>query len=125
MESNIKSLIAKHGKDKVRALIKLRPLNVYMGLIALTSSSDPEVPVLCEVDEKRYEVEEGYKIGWKPIAPFAPGKIKNYLHDVPGFASETFYQSDFDSIVKQGHIKLFLEVGNDEEQTGTSPASND
>lgn len=111
MGSDIKTLIQKHGKNKVRAIINLRPLNVYCGLIAVTSSSDPEVPILCEVDEKRYEVEEGYKIGWKPIAPFAPKGIKNYLHDVPGFASETFYQSDFDSLVKQGSIKVFVEVG--------------
>ena len=47
MNSNIKSLIQKHGKGKVRALIPLRPLNVYCVLIAVTSSSDPEVPVLC------------------------------------------------------------------------------
>jgi hypothetical protein len=113
MESNIKSMIAKHGKDKVRALINLRPLNVYCGLVAVTSSSDPEVPVLCEVDESEYEVDEGYKITWKPIAPFAPRKINNYIHDIPGFASATFYQSDFDSIVKDGNIKLFVEVDMD------------
>lgn len=111
MDSDIKTLIQKHGKDKVRALIPLRPLNVYCGLIAVTSSSDPEVPILCEVDEKRYEVEEGYKIGWKPIIPFAPRDIKNLFHDVPGFASKTFYQGDFDSIVKDGRIKLFVEIG--------------
>lgn len=108
--SNITDLIAKHGKDKIRALIPLRPLQVYCGLIAITSSSDPQVPILCEVDEKRYKVEENYKIGWKPIAFFAPRKIKNYLHDMPGFASESFYVGDFDSLVKEGHIKLFVEV---------------
>jgi hypothetical protein len=110
MDSNIKSLIAKHGKDKVRALIPLRPLNVYFGLIALTSSGDSEVPVLCEVDEKRYEVEEGHKIGWKPIAPYGP-KPEMKMVSCNGFASETFYQSDFDSLVKQGTVKLFVEVG--------------
>lgn len=113
MESNIKSLVEKHGKDKVRALINLRPLNVYMGLIAITSSSDPEVPILCEIDEQRYTVEEGYKIGWKPIEPFSPKKkpgLKNMVHSCNGFASETFYQSDFDSMVKDGRIKLYIEV---------------
>lgn len=110
LTSNIKSLIAKHGKDKVRALIPLRPLNVYFGFIALTSLSDHEVPIICEIDESRYTVEEGYKIGWKPIAPFAPAKLKNYLHDVPGFASESYYQSDFDSLVNEGRIKLFVEI---------------
>lgn len=76
LDSHIKSIITKHGKDKVRALIELRPINVYMGLIAITSSSDPAIPILCEIDESMYKVEEGYKIRWKPIAPFAPGGIK-------------------------------------------------
>lgn len=107
---NIKDLIAQHGKDKVRALIPLRPLHVYCGLIAITSSDDPHVPIICEVDEKRYKVEEGYKIGWKPVQPFAPQKVKNLMHDMPGFASETFYQSDFESMVKDGQIKVYVEV---------------
>jgi hypothetical protein len=107
--NNIKGLIQKHGKEKVRALIKLRPLNVYMGLIAVTSSSDPEVPILCEVDEKRYKVEEGYKIGWKPIEPFGP-KPEMKMVSCNGFASETFYQGDFDSMVKDGQIKVYVEA---------------
>jgi hypothetical protein len=108
---DIQEIVKKHGKDKIRALIPLRPLNVYFGLIALTSSSDPQVPILCEIDESRYKVEEGYKIGWKPMAPFAPtDKNITKVHETPGFASETYYQSDFDSIVQSGHIKLYLEL---------------
>lgn len=107
---DIREVIKTHGKSKVRALIPLRPLQVYCGLIAITSSSDPEVPILCELDESRYKVEENYKIGWKPIAPFAPQKLKNFLHDTPGFASETFYIMDFNSNVQRGTFKVLVEV---------------
>lgn len=110
LDTHIKSLVSKHGKDKIRALIPLKPLHVYGGLIAITSSIDPDIPVLCEIDESRYKVEEGYKIGWKPTKPFAPTKVKSLFHDVPGVETKTFYQSDFDSIVKQGDIKLFVEI---------------
>lgn len=111
MESNIKSLVQKHGVSKVRALIKCRPLQICMGLIAFTSSSDKEVPILCEITEERYKVEDGYKIGWKPIAEYAPQKREGFkMMDTNGFASETFYQSDFDGNVERGQIKLFIEV---------------
>lgn len=106
----IREVIQKHGKDKVRALIDLRPLHVYMGMIAITSSNDPAVPVLCEVDEKRYKVEEGYKIGWKPIDPYGQQKQGVALHNINGFASDSFYQSDFNSLVRSGHIKVYIEA---------------
>jgi len=109
LKTNIKALIKKHGKEKVRALIKLQPLNVYMGMIACTSSSDPAFPILCEVDETEYKVEEGYKIGWKPIEPFAPTPEAKMV-SCNGFASETYYQSDFDSLVQEGRIKIYVEV---------------
>lgn len=108
--SKIKDLIMKHGKDKIRALIPLRPLHVYGGLIPITSSSDPMIPTMCEVDEKRYKVEDNYKVGWKPLAPFAPTRPKSLLHDIVGLASESFYVSDFDTLVKDGHIKMYVEI---------------
>lgn len=111
LNSNIKSLVQKHGISKVRALIKCRPLNICMGLIPFTSSSDKEVHILCEITEERYKVDEGYKIGWKPIAEYAPQKRdKIKMMDKNGFGSETFYQSDFDGIVERGDIKLFIEA---------------
>ena len=112
LDSNIKSLVQKHGKDKVRALIRCKPLQVYMGLIAVTSSSDPDMPILCEITEDRYKVEEGYKIGWKPIADYAPQPRNGLpkMMEYNGFASKTFYQSDFDSIVRRGDIKLYIEA---------------
>jgi hypothetical protein len=111
MNSNIKSLVQKHGVSKVKALIKCRPLNLCMGMIAFTSSSDKEMPILCEITERRYTVDEGYKIGWCPIAEYAPQKRDGFkLMEQNGFASEIFYQSDFDSLVESGQIKLFIEA---------------
>lgn len=107
---NICETIKDHGKDKVRAVIELRPLHVYCGMIALTSSNDTAIPVLCEVDEKRYKVDDGYKIGWKPIAPYGPQDQGLALHKINGFASETFYQSDFNSLVNDGRIKVYIEA---------------
>jgi hypothetical protein len=98
LNSDIKALIAKHGKEKVRALIDLRPVRTIL-FISYTTSSDPTIPVLCEVDETRYEVDEGYKIGWKPITGYDAV-----------FSKETFYQSDFDRMVKDGRIKLYVEA---------------
>lgn len=109
MDSNIQALVLTHGKDKVRALIQLRPLKVYMGLIAITSSSDSKVPVLCEIDETRYKGDEGYKIGWKPIHPYGH-KPEIKMVSCNGFATESFYQSDFDDMVKDGSIKVYVEA---------------
>ena len=44
----------------------------------------------CEIVEDRYSVDDGYKVTLKPID-------KN-------FASEDFYQEDFVSLMKSGHI---------------------
>jgi hypothetical protein len=107
---DIKALIEKHGKDKIRALIPSRPVNVYCGLIAITSSRDPAFPILCEIDEKRYKVEDGYKIGWKPIAEYASKKATNLLCDVVGFQSHTMYQNDFNSTVEHGGIQVFVKA---------------
>jgi hypothetical protein len=104
--TDIKELVNLHGKEKIRALIKLRPLNVYMGIIALNSSSDPEFPILCEIDETSYKVEKGYKIKWTPIDEFSP-KLNNIRDRI--YSCETFYQSDFNSLVNRGDIKLYIE----------------
>jgi hypothetical protein len=107
--STIKNTIMKHGANKVRALIPLRPLHTYLGLISVTTSSDPKLPVLCEVDESRYEVADDYKITWKPIKEYAPVREAK-MHTANGFSSETFYQTDFDSLVKRGSIKVYVEA---------------
>jgi hypothetical protein len=77
LDTEIKAFIAKHGKDKVMARIPRYEDTIFY----------------CVVDEERYKVEEGYKIGWKTK---------------DGTFSRSFYQSDFDALVKDGHIRLFV-----------------
>jgi hypothetical protein len=96
--STIKETIEKHGIAKVRALIPLHALR-HLLFIHYTSSTDPYVPVLCEVTEEQYKVAENYKIGWKPIGDFALA-----------FPKETYYQGDFDGMVRDGRIKVYVEV---------------
>jgi hypothetical protein len=98
LNSDIRTLVLQHGKNKVRALIPLRPLRTLF-FISYTSSSDPTLPVLCEVDEFRYDVNEGYKIEWKPISDYEKA-----------FAKESYYQTDFDLLVKRGTVKVYVEA---------------
>jgi hypothetical protein len=107
---NIQELVKNHGIDKIRALIPSRPLHVYAGMIAITSSSDNTVPILCKIDETNYKVDEGFKIGWVPIDDYAPKNPKNLFHDIVGFETHTFYQNDFESIVNSGQIKVYIEA---------------
>ena len=76
LDTDIKAFIAKHGKEKVLARIPRSEDCIFY----------------CKVDESRYKVEEGYKIGWKTV---------------DGAFARSFYQSDFDSMVVDGTIKLF------------------
>lgn len=83
--------VKKHGIHNIHFKMKSRPINVIMG-IGFTSSSDPEIEVMCEISEKEYSLEEGYKVTLQPFAPI--------------FARENFYQSDLISLIRQGSIKM-------------------
>lgn len=93
----IRGLILKYGKERLRALIDLSPLRTLAGIV-FTTSSDGKLPVLCELDESRYHLKENYKIGWKPI--------KEYV----GFAQESYYIADFDMLVADGTIKVYVQA---------------
>lgn len=95
--------ILEHGVENVYFIAKTQPLNRVLG-ISYTSSSDPEVEMLCKINTDRYKVEEGYKLTLQPI--------------YDGFATEHYYVSDLESIIKRGHIKLLIQqpVENDEKQ---------
>lgn len=89
LESYIKHVCRKHGTNKVKALIVIR-----------------ENALMCEIDESQYKVEEGYKIGWKPVAFYAQNKGKICV----SLCDKTFYQGDFDTMVENGDIKLYIEA---------------
>lgn len=70
--------------------ILMHPLHDVFGLISYTCSNDPEKWVECEVIEDRYKVEDGYKITLRALED--------------GYGSKTFYQCDFNSLIKNRHI---------------------
>ena len=71
--------------------VKMQPINImsFIGW-AYTSSLDNEKWVECEIVEDRYKVETGYKVTLQPINP--------------GYGREHYYQTDFDSLLKEGCI---------------------
>ena len=68
----------------------MRPIQTCFGFISFTSSTDREKWVECEIDESRYKVDNGYKVTLRSIEE--------------GYGRENYYQSDFKSLVKSGHI---------------------
>jgi hypothetical protein len=97
---NIKNILNGNLSD-FAFLVLMRPIN-QMLFITYRSSKDPLFlfPVLCEITEDRYKVAEGYKITLRAIEPFTEQ-----------FGEEHFYQSDLRSLIANGSIRLFKEVG--------------
>lgn len=87
----VKALIDRHGGiEKFRCFALMDTIDVVLPIGIAAVSSGGNTWVECEVDESRYKIDEGYKITLRPV--------------VPGFAYEDYYQSDFMSLVKSGHI---------------------
>jgi hypothetical protein len=74
------------GVAQARFEIPCRRLQTFPGLpIGLVVSSDPEAQCICTISEKRYKVEDDYKITLVP--------------QNPQFASHDFYISDLESLM--------------------------
>ncbi len=95
---DILKLIEEKGIKNLKFLVKMRPIQSYFGIIHLTSSSDPEILMVCEIVEDRYKVSEGYKLTLQSIEQFP--KIKG---------RESYYISDLNSIIEDGHI-IVMEI---------------
>lgn len=79
-----------HNIDKeAHYFCLMQPIETFMGLISFTSSDTPWEWLECYVDEKRYKVDDNYKIT---------------LRALNGCAYEHYYQDDFISLMKQGLI---------------------
>lgn len=92
---NIKQAISLYGVSSIKFFVPMRPIRSVVG-IEYTSSSDPEFPVLCEIVTDRYKPEEGYKIEIKSV--------------YQGFGKEAFYISDFESMIRHGSVKMFIDA---------------
>lgn len=84
--------------DDLRFMMKTPRLN-FLGMLNLAISSDRDsVWQECIVDQSRYKVSDGYKITLRPID-----------HN---FKSKSFYQSDFNELLRCGIIKQIVNCEN-------------
>lgn len=85
--------------DEIGVIIKMQPYDMvvpYLGIACKTSNTD-YMNVLCVPFEDRYKKKDcNYKVSFKP-----------YTEDYRKiFGTETFYMSDFTSLLKSGHCEL-------------------
>lgn len=92
---SIEQLVAKHGAENLRFLVALRPLR-KMIFFAYTSTSDPEEMKLCRIVEERYKLSENYKVELKA--------------EDTNFGKQSFYVMDLNSLLRQGQIRVFVEL---------------
>lgn len=88
----IQKIVATYGVANVRVFLPLRESHSLHGFglpLAVSSNDSNEEIVECAINEERYKVADGYKITFTPVADREDGRL---------FLSETFYQSDFDSL---------------------------
>lgn len=70
-------------------LMHPQKVDPFLGIIYISTSSR-EKWVECKIVEDRYKVSDGYKVDLKSLED--------------GYARESFYQSDFTSLIKAGRI---------------------
>ena len=102
MKKTLKELIKEYSVENIYFLIKMKPIRTYFGLISFTSSDDPDIPMLCSIDESKYKVSDNYKITLKSVE-----QIKGIV------GREHFYISDLESMIRfNDEIKVFIKTVN-------------
>jgi hypothetical protein len=86
----IKENILDKGIENVRFFAQMERIEAILPWGMAMTSSNNITWVECKIDESRYKVEEGYKLTLKSLDP-------NYTYN-------HYYQSDFESLVKEGCI---------------------
>lgn len=89
----LEELAAEYGVANLRFFIPMQRIEGLglLGLpIGIVSSNTPEVRTECVIDERRYKVEEGYKIELRAVNDQDPDDY---------YGSKTYYQSDFESLM--------------------------
>lgn len=86
--------IEKAGIENCVFLVPMRPLNVVFGIIAYTSSSDPEIIVPAKICEDRYAIKDNYKITLKSL--------------YESFGRVHYYVSDLEYSIERGTIEFFV-----------------
>lgn len=90
----VKDLIS---RKNLLFLVPVKPLR-YAMFIRYTSSNDPDFLIPCVIGDK-YNLEEGYKIELIP----------SFGYDSK-FERKSFYQTDFETMVANGTIRVFEEI---------------
>lgn len=103
---SIEHLAAEYGLINLRFFIPMRPIhNLHaLGLpIGFEDSNDEEVMQECVADERRYKVEDGYKIELHAING---GAAEELDQNETYYGSKTFYQMDLGSLINR-HPDIF------------------
>lgn len=113
---SIEALAAEYGLKNLRFFIPMRPIhNLHaLGLpIGFTDSNDETVMMECVADERRYKVEDGYKIELRAVG--SKEWVSN-LDDGPYYGSETFYQMDLASLINRNpsEFRIYCLVDEDD-----------
>jgi len=94
----IQQLAALYGIGSIEVMVPLRPVRGIMGFVYTTTADDP-VCVPCSIVEDVYKVSDGYKVTLK-------------AHD-PNYGWEHYYQSDLDSLIREGHAQVRVQMHSD------------
>lgn len=89
----LEELAKEYGVANLRFFIpmqRIEGLGLFGLPIGIVSSDTPEVRTECVIDERRYKVDEGYKIELRAVNDQDPD---NY------YGSKTYYQRDFESLM--------------------------
>ncbi len=97
---NIMKLIEKYGKENLLFIVPMRPIRTIL-FISYTSSDDEPVEVPAKITEKRYKLENNYKITLQSV--------------YEGFGQRHFYISDLNSLIKKGIVKVYVDVSKEME----------
>lgn len=98
---DIVKLVKEVGVENLCFLVNMKPIRSVFGMFSYTSSGDPDILMICKIDESRYKVADNYKITLKSIE-----QIKG-LH-----GSEHFYISDLQSMIRSGNVSVLLKLFN-------------
>jgi hypothetical protein len=101
MEKSLIELIKEYGVENIYFLINMKPIRTVFGLISYTTSSDPDIPMLCRIDESRYKISDNYKITLRSVE-----QIKGLV------GSQHFYISDLQSMIRFGNVSVFIKAFN-------------
>lgn len=97
----VMELIKEYGVENIYFLIKMKPIKTYFGFISMTDSSDPDIPMLCRIDQSRHKVISNYKITLESV-----DQIKGI------FGREHYYISDLENFVRHGNVQVFIKALN-------------